>query len=66
MGFNSAFKGLTHSNYGVCECTHGPSGTPRRRNHMITSQVTLGAMVHGRNAISSGGLKTAFKRMVVT
>jgi len=51
---------------GVCECTHGASGTPRGRNHMMTSQVTLGAMAHPRNAVSSEGLKTAFKRMVVT
>jgi hypothetical protein len=32
----------------------------------MTSQVTLGAMVHRRNAVPSGGLKFAFKRMVVT
>jgi len=63
MGFNSGFKGL---NYGVCECTHGPSGNPRGRNHIMTSQVTLGAMAHRRNAVSSGGLKSAFKRMFVT
>jgi hypothetical protein len=25
-------------------CTHGTSGTPRGRNHMMTSQETLGAM----------------------
>ena len=29
---------------GVRECTHGPSGTPRGRNHMKTSQETLGAL----------------------
>ena len=33
---------------------------------MMASQVTLGAMAHRQNAVSSGGLKTAFKRMVVT
>jgi hypothetical protein len=42
---------------GVCECTHGTSGIPRRRNYMMTIQETLGAMA---------GLKTAIKRMVVT
>ena len=57
---------LQHVQVTGFECTHGPSDTPRGRNHMMTSQVTLGAMAHRRNTVSSGGLKTAFKRMVVT
>ena len=39
---------------------------PEERNHMMTSQVTLGAMAHRRNVVSSVGLKTAFKRMLDT
>jgi hypothetical protein len=52
--------------YGVCGCIHGPSGTHRGINHMMTSQETLGAMAQRRNA-KWGAQGTCFKeRSLVT